>query len=177
MKKMCILVAADCRWGIGYQNKLLFHLEQDMAFFKKKTMGNVVVMGRKTLESFPGGKPLSGRNNIVLTRDVEWRRRHENQEALLVFSSVGEVLSYAEQENRDVYIIGGESIYRQFLKYVTDAYVTRVNAIRTADRFFPNLDEMPEWEKVSVVDKIQDESGLSFEIMKYVQHFRRNNVR
>lgn len=170
MKKMCILVAVDCRWGIGYQNNLLFHLKQDMAFFKKKTIGNVVVMGRKTLESFPGAKPLPGRTNIVLTRDKEWRRRHENQgESLVVLSSIDEVLSYVEQESRDVYIIGGESIYRQFLKYVTDVYVTSVNAVRTADRFFPNLDEMPEWEKASVIDTIQDASGISFEIMRYVR--------
>lgn len=177
MKKMCILAAVDGRWGIGYQNNLLFHLEQDMEFFKKKTIGNVVVMGRRTLESFPGAEPLPSRKNIVLTRDEDWRRRHENQgESLVILSSVDEVLDYVEQERRDVYIIGGESVYRQFMKYATDAYVTRVNAVRTADRFFPNLDEMPEWERISVIDKIQDASGISYEIVRYAKRFAENSV-
>ncbi len=139
---MNCIVAVDKNWGIGFQNRLLVSIPADMRFFRDTTVNKVVVMGRNTLESFPGGKPLKNRVNIVVTRDPSYRV----PDAIVVHSVEEAAAKAAEYDTGDVYIIGGASIYRQFLEYCDVAYVTKVNMIYEADTFFPNLDEMPEWE-------------------------------
>lgn len=109
--------------------------------FREETLGKVIVMGRRTLESLPGGKPLYGRTNLVLTKDRSYRVKgaeicHSMKEAL-------EFLKDYPQE--DIYIIGGESIYEQFLPYCDTAHVTYIDFAYAADTYFPNLDENPEW--------------------------------
>ena len=138
---MNAIVAADKNWAIGYKNKLLVSIPADMKFFRETTVGKVVVMGRKTLESFPGGQPLKKRTNIVLTKDPNYQVKDA-----LVFHDVENLLEELKKyPDEEIYVIGGESIYRQMLPYCTDAYVTRIDHAYEADTFFPNLDEDKEW--------------------------------
>lgn len=138
---MNLIVAVDRNWAIGKDNKLLVSIPDDMKFFRATTTGKVVVMGRKTLESFPNGKPLKNRVNIVLTRD----NNYKVSDAIVVHSKE-ELLKELEKYNTDdVYIIGGESIYRMMLDECSRAFVTYVDYAYDADTYFPNLDENPEW--------------------------------
>ncbi len=139
---MNLIVNVDKNWGIGCQNKLLVSIPEDMKFFRSETTGKVVVMGRRTLESFPGGQPLKNRTNIVLTKNPSYQVK-----GALIRHSVEEVLEELKQyPDEDIYIIGGESIYREFLPYCSLAHVTRMDHAYEADAYFPNLDRLPEWE-------------------------------
>ena len=138
---MKAILSADRNWGIGYQNKLLVSLPSDMRFFRETTTGHVVVMGRKTLESFPGGLPLKNRTNIVLTRD----RNYRAPGAILVHS-LEELLKELEKYDSDeVYVVGGGKIYEMLLPYCDTVYVTKIDFAYQADTWFPNLDKLPEW--------------------------------
>ncbi len=139
---MKAIVAVDKNWAIGYQNKLLVSIPADMRFFKQETTGKVVVMGKRTLESFPGGRPLKNRINICLTRD----KNFTDPDAIIVHS-IDEVLEKVKEYNTDdVYVIGGESIYRQLLPYCSLVHVTKIDYAYQADSYFPDLDGMNEWE-------------------------------
>ena len=117
---MNLIVAVDKNWAIGKENKLLVSIPQDMKFFRETTIGKVVVMGRKTLESFPGGQPLKQRTNIVLTTD----KNYSVKDAIVVHT-IDEWLEELKKYNdEDIYVIGGESIYRQMLPYCKLAHVT-----------------------------------------------------
>ena len=141
-KQMQLIVAVDRNWAIGYQNKLLVSIPNDMKNFRKVTTGNVIVMGRKTLESFPQGQPLANRINIVLTHDAKYEKK-----GTIVVHSVEALLDELKQyEEETVYIIGGESIYKQLLPYCQKAIVTKIDDSYQADTYFPNLDEAEEWE-------------------------------
>ena len=138
---MNLIVNADKNWGIGKNNELLVHIPNDMKMFRQMTTGKVVVMGRKTLESFPNGMPLPKRTNIVLTHDKDY-----DAKGAIVVGSKEELLDELEEyKDEDIFIIGGESIYRMMLPYCDKAYVTRTDFAYDADTYFPNLDEMPEW--------------------------------
>lgn len=138
---MNMIVAVDKNWGIGYQNRLLVSIPEDMKFFRSVTDGKVVVMGRKTLESFPNGLPLKNRTNIVLTKNPNYRVK-----GAVVRNSVEDVLKELEvYPSQDVYIIGGDSIYEQFLPYCDMIHVTKIAHVYEADAYFPNIDRMPEW--------------------------------
>ena len=132
---MNLIVAVDSNWAIGKENKLLVSIPQDMKFFRETTNGKVVAMGRKTLESFPGGQPLKNRVNVVV---------HSVEEM------VEELKKY---DSEDIYVIGGESIYRQLLPYCTKAYVTKIDHAYDADTYFPDLDADPEWEMTKISDE------------------------
>lgn len=138
---MNLIVAVDKNWGIGYKNKLLVSIPEDMKFFRSETSGKVVVMGRKTLESFPNGMPLKNRTNIVLTKNPSYKAK-----GAIVLHSVEEVLKELENyPDEDVYIIGGSSIYKEFLPYCNVAHVTRIDHAYEADAYFPDIEKMPEW--------------------------------
>jgi dihydrofolate reductase len=139
---MNLIVAVDKNWGIGCQNKLLISIPEDMKFFRSETGGKVVVMGRKTLESFPGGQPLKNRTNIVLTKNPSYQVKG----AIVLHSTEAVLEELKKYPTEDIYIIGGESIYREFLPYCDVAHVTRIDHAYEADAYFPNIDEMPEWE-------------------------------
>lgn len=159
---MNLIVAVDKNWAIGCGNKLLVSIPQDMKFFRETTMGKVVVMGRKTLESFPGGQPLKKRTNIVITGD----KNYDVKDAIVVHS-IEEALDELKKYNKeDIYVIGGESIYRQMLPYCTLAHVTKINHAYEADTYFPNLDEMDEWEITGVSDE-QTYFDLEYEFVRY----------
>lgn len=159
---MNLIVAVDKNWAIGNENKLLVSIPADMKFFRETTMNKVVVMGRKTLESFPNGLPLKKRTNIVLTRDKNYQVKDA-----IVLHTVEEVLEELKKYNEeDIYIIGGESIYRQFLPYCKVAHVTKVNHAYEADTYFPNLDEKDEW-VVTGVSEEQTYFDLEYEFVRY----------
>lgn len=142
---MNILVAVDRHWAIGNKGQLLVTIPQDQKMFREETMGKVLVMGRKTLESFPGGQPLYGRTNIVLTADQDYRAN-----GAIICHSIEAVFQELERyPSGDVFIIGGQSIYEQFLPYCDVAHVTSLDFAFSADTYFPNLDEAPEWEVVA----------------------------
>lgn len=141
---MNLIVAVDKNWAIGNKNRLLVSIPNDMKNFRKMTTGNVIVMGRKTLESFPQSQPLAKRVNIVVTGNKDYKVNG----ATIVHSLdelMEELKQYTEQE---VYVIGGESIYRQLLPYCKKAIVTKIDEAYEADTYFPNLDEMEEWQVV-----------------------------
>ena len=138
---MKLIVAADRNWAIGKNNKLMRSIPADMTFFRETTQGNVVIMGRKTLESFPQGQPLKNRVNIVITRNPSYKVKDA-----VVVHSVEEAIEESRKYDGDVFVIGGESIYRAMLPYCDTALVTRIDYADEADTWFPNLDEDEEWE-------------------------------
>lgn len=146
---MNLIVAVDKNWGIGCGNRLLVSIPADMKFFRQTTTGKVVVMGRKTLESFPGGQPLKNRTNIVLTSDKNYKVK-----GAVVVTTIEELLEELKQYNdEEIYVIGGESVYRQLLPYCSTAHVTKIDHVYEADTFFPNLDEMEDWEMTGVSEE------------------------
>lgn len=141
---MNLIVAVDKNWGIGYQNNLLVRIPADQRFFRETTTGKVVIMGRKTLESFPGGQPLKNRTNIVISKD----NNYQVKDAIVVHS-IEEALQKVEDiPTEDIYVIGGASIYEQMLPLCDTAHITKIDYAYQADTFFPNLDKMKEWQIV-----------------------------
>lgn len=160
---MNVIVAVDKNWGIGKDNKLLVSIPSDMKFFREETMNKVVVMGRKTLESFPNGLPLKRRTNIVLTKD----RNYKVKDAILVHSVEELMEELKKYDSEDIYVIGGDSIYRQLLPYCDVAHVTKIDYAYEADSYFPNLDEMSDW----TVERTSEELtyfDLEYMFVKYV---------
>ena len=159
---MNLIVAADKNWGIGKDNKLLVSIPSDMKFFRQETMGNVVVMGRKTLESFPNGLPLKNRTNVVLTSD----KNYQVKDAVIVHS-IDEVLEELKKYDDDeIYVIGGGKVYEELLPYCDVAHVTKIDFAFEADTHFPNLDEDPEWEITAASDE-QTYFDLEYTFVKY----------
>ncbi len=159
---MNAIVAVDKNWAIGKNNQLLVRIPADQKMFRQETTGKVVIMGRKTLESFPGGQPLKNRTNIVLTRDSDYRPKdvtvvHSLEEALK------EIEKYPPEE---VYCIGGDSVYRQMLPYCDTAHVTKVDYAYEADTWFPNLDQDPAW-KITAESEEQTYFDLEYRFAKY----------
>lgn len=158
---MKLIVNVSKNWAIGRDNKLLFHLSQDMKFFKANTVGKTVVMGRKTLDSLPGGKPLPNRTNIVLTRNTDFSR-----DGVVVCNTIEDMLS-SITDTDDVIVMGGESLYRSLLPHCTTALVTKVDAvIDGADAFMVNLDADPDWEIAEESD-VMNEKGFDFKFVTY----------
>lgn len=138
---MNLIVAVDKNWAIGKNNQLLVRIPMDQKFFRETTTGKVVVMGRKTLESFPNGLPLKNRTNIVLTRNPNYKVKDA-----IVVHSMDELHEELKKYNsEDIYVIGGEKIYRQMLDECEVAHVTKIEYAYDADAYFPNLDENPDW--------------------------------
>ena len=146
---MNAIVAADKNWAIGYKNKLLVSIPADMKFFRQMTGGKVVVMGRKTLESFPNGLPLKNRTNIVLTGNPNYHVK----DAVIVHTTEELLEELKKYEEEDIYVIGGESIYRQLLPHCKTAYVTKIDHAYEADTYFPNLDEMEDWSLTGISEE------------------------
>lgn len=146
---MNLIVAVDKNWAIGCGNRLLVSIPSDMKFFRETTTGKVVAMGRKTLESFPGGQPLKNRINIVLTSDQSYRAG----DAIIVHSIEEMVSELKKYDQKEIYVIGGESIYRQLLPYCDMAHVTKIDHGYDADTYFPNLDEMDDWALTGVSEE------------------------
>ena len=118
----------------------MWSIPADMKFFRETTKGNIVIMGRKTLESFPQGQPLKNRVNIVITRKKDYKVK-----GAVIVHSVEEAVKEAKKYEGELFVIGGESIYRAMLAYCDTAYVTKIDHAFDADTYFPNLDEHPDW--------------------------------
>ena len=159
---MKAILSADRNWGIGNGNKLLVSIPSDMKFFRQTTTGKVVVMGRKTLESFPNGQPLKNRTNIVLTSNPEYKVK----DAVIVHSEEELLKTLEQYDSEEIYIIGGESIYRMMLPYCDTVFVTKIDRAFQADTFFPNLDEMEEWQMTEEGEE-QTCFDLEFRFTKY----------
>ena len=159
---MNIIVAVDEKWGIGYKNELLVRIPADQRFFRETTTGNVVIMGRKTLESFPGGQPLKNRTNIVITSKEDYQVKDA-----IVVHSVEEALEQVKDvPSENIYVIGGASIYEQMLSLCDTAHVTKINYTYQADTYFPNLDEMPEWQ-ITGESEEQTYYDIEYTFVKY----------
>jgi dihydrofolate reductase len=145
---MNLIVAVDKNWAIGKDNRMMWSIPADMKFFREMTKGNVVIMGRKTLESFPNGQPLKNRVNIVITRKKDYKVK-----GAVIAHSVKEAVKEAEKYEGELFVIGGESIYRAFLSYCDTAYITKIDHAFDADTYFPNLDEDEEWEMTKISEE------------------------
>ena len=141
---MNIIAAVDKNWAIGYNNRLLTKIPGDMKYFRQMTIGKVIVMGRKTLESFPSGQPLSQRTNIVLTTNHDYQVKG----AIVVHSLEALDQELAKYPAEDIFVIGGESVYRQLLPSCQTAYITKIDHAFQADTWFPSLDEQKEWQLI-----------------------------
>ena len=160
---MNAIAAVSLDWGIGKGNSLLFHISADMQHFRAMTTGGTVIMGRKTLDSMPGGRPLPKRRNIVLTRDPSFAR-----EGVEVVHSIEDALALTkEMDPETVWVIGGGEIYAAFLPYCRRCILTRVYAKCDCDAFFPNLDTMGQW-KLFRSGPILSEGDLDYQFVDYV---------
>lgn len=161
---MNLIVAVDNNWAIGYKDELLISIPNDHKHFWQETKGKIVVLGRKTLNTFPQGLPLKNRTNIILSRDPEYSVKDA-----VVVHSVDELLEEVKKYNdEDVYVIGGESIYKQLLPYCNVAHVTRIDHEYMADTYFPNLDKDEEWEITADSDE-QTYFDIAYRFVKYVR--------
>ena len=161
---MNLIVAADKNWGIGYQGKLLANIPEDRRMFREETMGKVVVMGRKTFESLPGRRTLDRRTNIILSRDPEYRVKGAQ-----VFGNMDELLKELKAyRSEDIFIIGGQTIYEQFLPLCDTAQVTFIDYAYQADTHFPNLDADGAWTLAQCSEE-QTYFDICYEFRKYVR--------
>lgn len=159
---MNLIAAVDQNWAIGNKGQLLVRIPGDQRMFRQETLDKVIVYGRKTLETFPMGQPLHRRINIVLSSNRSYKVRN----ATVVHSIeelMGELRAYPSE---DVYIIGGESIYRQMLPYCDTAHITKIDYAYEADSYFPNLDEDPDWEVTADSDE-QTYFDIAYTFVRY----------
>ena len=163
---MKIILSADENWGIGNKGELLISLPEDQKQnFKVKTLGHPVIYGRKTLETFPGGKLLPGRPNIILSRNPDLK-----VEGAIVMHSVEEVLEYARKDPKETFfIIGGAQIYEQFLPYCDTCVISKIHKAFEADAFFPNLDNLEDWKLYSRESIVRSVKGVDFDIWTYTR--------
>ncbi len=159
---MNAIVAVDRNWAIGNKGKLLVSIPADHKMFRQETQGKVVVYGRKTLETFPLAQPLAQRENIILSRNPSFTVKGAQ-----CAHSVEELLELLKAYPQDqIYIIGGDSVYRQMLPYCDTVHVTKVDYAYEADAYFPNLDEDPDWEVTAESDE-QTYFDIPYTFMKY----------
>ena len=148
-QSMNMIVAVDKNWAIGCKNQLLISIPADHKMFRQETLGKIVVLGRKTLETFPNGLPLPQRTNIILSTKQDYTVKDS-----IVVHGIEELLESLKQyDSKDVYIIGGETVYRQMLPYADTIHVTKIDREYEADAFFPNLDKLEEWNVTAKSDE------------------------
>ncbi len=155
---MQAIVAVDRNWAIGKDGALLCPIRADLRRFKELTLGHPVILGRKTLATFPGGRPLPGRANLVLSRDPEF-----HPQGVEVFRGMDDLLAAAPG---DSFVIGGESVYRALLPHCDKVYVTKIMSTYEADAFFPDLDADPAW-RVVETGELLEENGVEFRYVTY----------
>lgn len=160
---MIMIVAADEKWGIGIKGDLLTPLPEDMKFFRETTKDSVIIMGRKTLLSFPNGKPLKNRVNIVITKDKSF-----TVEDCTVCHSIEEAVQISKRyKDKSIFVVGGGTVYRQMLPYCDTAYITKIyNTFEEADTFIDNLDILDEWIVADESD-LKEYNGLQFKFVTY----------
>lgn len=161
---MNIIVAVDENWAIGNKGDLLVRIPNDQKIFQRETIGKVVVLGRKTLDTFPQKQPLVKRTNIILSRNPEYTVKNA-----IVKHSLEELLEELKKyKSEDIYIIGGSEIYQQLLPYCDVAHVTWIEHSYAADSYFPNLDKSLEWKMTAESDEL-----TYFDIPYYFRKYER----
>ncbi|MGN0300092.1 MAG: dihydrofolate reductase [Lachnospiraceae bacterium] len=161
---MNAIVNVDKNWGIGNKGELLISIPADMKMFREETTGNAIVLGRKTMETFPGGKPLPNRDNIVLSRKSDLKIP-----GATVVHDISELMEVLKRyDSNRVYVVGGETIYEQLLPYCDTVHVTKVDRAYEADAHFPNLDQMPEWE-ITAASEEQSYFDTTYRFVKYTR--------
>ena len=159
---MDLIVNVCTNWGIGKDGKLLVSISADLKRFRQLTMGKTVILGRKTLSTFPGGRPLKNRTNLILSA------RGIAVEGAEVYRDLPSLLERAKASDLDqVSVIGGASVYEALLPYCDRAYITKTLLAPEADTFFPNLDQMAHW-SVEQAGPVLEENGISFQYLDYV---------
>lgn len=161
------IVAVDKNWGIGKDNELLFHIPEDMKFFKRTTINNVVVMGRKTYESLPNGA-LKDRDNIVLTNTKKYVQKHPEVLSGNMEYVNGMINLFEKQSVQDIYIIGGDSVYKLFLDRLEEIFVTIYDKEFEANKFFPNLFEDDRFKMSEIIFKGTHE-GNEYKITRWIR--------
>ena len=159
---MNLIAAVDRNWAIGYKNELLVRIPEDQKWFCETTTGKAVIMGRKTLESFPNKSPLKNRLNVVITSDMNY----SVPGAVVVHSIDEAVEAVRDYADDDVYVIGGESIYRQMLPLCSTAHITKVDYAYQADAHFPDLDKEEGW-KITETSDERTYFDIIYEFVKY----------
>ena len=163
---MIAIAAVDKNWAIGRQGALLVSIPADQKNFRNLTMGKTVILGRKTLATFPGGRPLAGRRNIILTRDKAF-----SAPGALIAHSVEEAAAMAREDGTPedgIFVIGGSSVYSAMLPYCDKAITTKIDLSYEADAYFPNLDAMDDWE---IADESEEQT--CFDIIYYFVTYTR----
>ncbi len=155
---MNLIVAVDQNWAIGKDGDQLVYLKEDLKRFRTLTSGHTVILGRKTLATFPGGRPLKNRRNLILSRNP-----HFQAEGAEVFSSVEELV---QQADGDAFVIGGASVYEQLLPYCDTAYITKIHAGFPADTYFPDLDKSEDWEIIEESESLEQD-GIAYHYVTY----------
>ena len=153
---MKLIAAVDKKWAIGYKDKLLVHIPEDMKNFRKITMGNVVVLGRKTLAGFPNGLPLAGRTNIILSGREDFKAK----DAIIAHSKEELFEILKDYDSDSVYVIGGGTVYKMLEPYCDEAIITKIDYSYQADTLFPNLEEMDNWK---LVEESEEQTCFSIE--------------
>lgn len=167
---MKLIVAVDRNWAIGKDDDFLVKIPEDMKRIRMLTMGNVVIMGRKTLVSLPDKRPLLNRTNIVLTRNNNLKKEYEKYDNLIVVNSIDELKSVLKvYEDKDIFVIGGESVYKELLPMCNEALVTKIDFSYDANKYFPNLDKAPDWK----ITSISEENTYYDIIFEYVIYNRK----
>jgi len=157
---MTLIAAVDENWAIGKDGDQLVYLKEDLKRFRALTAGKTVILGRKTLAALPGGKPLAGRENLILSANPRF-----SVDGAKVFHSLTELLAYAPENSA---VIGGGSVYEALLPYCTTAYITKIHAAYPADTFFPDLDADPAWELTERSAPLEQD-GIVFHYTTYVR--------
>ena len=155
---MKTIVAVDENWGIGKDGEQLIYISADLKRFKALTMGHPLILGRKTLATFPGGRPLKGRRNLILSRNPDFA-----PEGAEVYRDMDTLLANVTE---DAFVIGGASVYEALLDRCDTAYVTKLHAAWPADCWFPNLDENPDW-YLDQEEEAQEENGIQYHYVTY----------
>lgn len=159
---MNMIVVADENWGIGFQGKVLINIPREQKQFREETQNKVVVMGRKTLETYPQGLPLVGRKSIILSRNKNLQIK-----GAIVVHSVNELLEELKNyASKDIYIVGGESVFKQMLPYCDTIHVTKVQHSYQSDSYFPDLDHDTCW-KITADSEEQTYFDIEYVFLKY----------
>ena len=156
---MKLILAVDKNWAIGQDNKMLYDLKKDLNHFKETTTGGLVIMGRKTFDSM--GFALPNRQNLILSRDENLKR-----DGALVFNDISKIISYAEESEKEAFVIGGSQICELFLEEIDEAIITKIDAESAADTYLHNFDEDPDFEIVEESEPIDDE-GKKIKFVRY----------
>ncbi len=159
---MNLIAAVDENWAIGNKDDLLVRIPADHKAFRQETTGKIVVLGRKTIETFPQGLPLKNRTNIILSTN----KNYQVKDALVVHGLEELFACLKDYDTKDVYVIGGESVYRQLLPYCDTAHITKIDHAYEADAYFPNLDKLPEWE-ITADSEEQTYFDITYHFLKY----------